>query len=341
MQTRELQHLLYLLTPHQFGKIQNNLSHTGGMIVHYGLIDLGSNTVRLVIYKFDQNKYVKVFDEKSYLGILNFIENNHLTIHGVEKLKSILKYMYGHIQLVGCIKHWCFATASLRNLNNLEEVLQNIKQDIGLTILPITGEEEAYYDYISFKNSLLATSFIGCDIGGGSAQIVECRDKELIAGTSLPIGSLRMYKDYVEGFFPTKDEKQKIAAYIEEHLALYNFVSDNSHNTLYAIGGTARGVAKLHREMSKSDNSIHGYVLTLEDLKTLQKVIANFGVHGAKIISKVLPERMVTIIPGMIVLQTLAKKMNVERIVVLKKGIREGFLIDKLMGGEYDERKKI
>ena len=309
--------------------------------MHYGLIDLGSNTVRLVIYKFNQNRYIKVFDEKSYLGILNFIENNHLTLDGIEKLKSILKYMYGHIKLVGCINYWCFATASLRNLDNLEEVLQNVRQDVGLVILPLSGEEEAYYDYISLKNSLLATSFIGCDIGGGSAQIVKCTDKELITSTSLPIGSLRMYKDYVEGFFPDKDEKQKITAYIEKHLDLYKFISNNSHTTLYAMGGTARGVAKLHQEMSKSNNSIHGYTLTLEDLKTMQKVISNLGVHGAKIISKVLPERMLTIIPGMIVLQTLAKKMNVSQIVVLKKGIREGFLIEKLMGGEYDERKKI
>ncbi|WP_070000920.1 Ppx/GppA phosphatase family protein [Cellulosilyticum sp. I15G10I2] len=309
--------------------------------MHYGLIDLGSNTVRLVIYKFNQNKYVKVFDEKTYLGILNYIEKNQLTSQGIEKLKRILIYMYGHIQLMGCNNYWCFATASLRNIDNLEAVVELIKQKAGLTILPITGTEEAYYDYVSLKNSLLATSFIGCDIGGGSAQIIECKDKNLIASTSLPIGSLRMYKDHVEGFFPNTDESQKITTCVEKHLDAHSFISNNSHKTLYAIGGTARATAKLHRELSKNNNTLHGYVLTPQDLDMMQQTIDHLGIQGAKVINKVLPERLLTIIPGMIVLQTLVNKMNIQQIVILKKGIREGFLIEKLMDGDYNERKKI
>lgn len=309
--------------------------------MYCSVIDIGSNTIRMVVYNVKENKYLKVFDEKNALGILNYIENGRLTEDGIQSLIDILNNMHENILLMNCSTCWCFSTASLRNISNTQEVISRVNEETSIEVHPLTGKQEAEYDFISLKSVIKNTHFIGCDLGGGSLQIVQCNDQKLENSSSLAIGSLRMYRDFVEGFFPTEKECETIKAYVIDQLKPYKFIKKHNEDTLYIMGGTARAIVKLYRALINSDQAIHGSVLTIEQLEIMKNTISNLGIEGVKVISKVLPERVLTIIPGLIVILTLAKQMNVNCVVIAKKSIRDGVVIKHMMKGDYNDKRKI
>lgn len=310
-------------------------------ILYYAVIDLGSNTVRLVVYSIKNNKFSRVIDEKSALGILNYIEDDFLTEDGILELIQVLSNMYKSITLMQCEHYWCFATASLRNTRNLKEVVARVLDATHVHILPISGADEAFYDFISLKSMITSPDFVGCDLGGGSLQIISCKNQKLADFTSLPLGSLRMYRNYIHDFFPTPQEVQAMTDYIHSCLEPYPFITTHHQKSLYVMGGTARAVVKLYRALTHTKKAIHGYTLSLSELDTLKNIIEKLGLDGIKIINQILSDRTFTVIPGLIVIYTLAQKMNVENIIVAKASVREGFLIKHTMNGDYHDKRKI
>ncbi len=297
------------------------------------LIDIGSNTVRLVIYNIVGSKYERKFDSKKYLGLLNYINNNKLSEEGFGKLKATLKNMVEQINLIGCDSTFCFATAAMRKVEDIDDVIEKLYYQTSIKINLISGEQEAFYDYLSISASVNEPSYIGCDIGGGSGQIIKVDEEKYIGGISIPIGSLEVYKRLVNDFLPTQIECQNISRYVNEYLKNINFI-ECKYKTLYVIGGTARAVAKLHREMMSSTTKINGYNLTVNELEDMERRIVVAKGKMALTISKVAPERLLTILPGMIVIKEIAKWIGADKVQIIKKGIREGVLIDEVLKGE-------
>lgn len=297
-----------------------------------GLVDIGSNTIRIVVYDIDEsNKYKEVLNERYFAGLVEHVDNNKIDEEGICKLIGVLSGIKELCALVGCNDIRLFATASLRGVENIALVLNRVKEDTNFDIDVISGEEEVYYDYKGIINSGLDNKGVGIDLGGGSCQIFVYDEAGIKASDSFRIGCLVMYKNYVKGLLPTKKEIKKIEEYVKEELKTNKALKNVGYDTLYAMGGSVRATAKLHRALVGGDDEISKYQLKLKQLEEIIETIYNMDISGVRLICHIIPERVYTIMPAMITLRTICKYLGVNKIKIASNSVREGYLCERVL----------
>lgn len=299
----------------------------------YAIIDIGSNTIRLSVYKEKDGVIHNLFNEKEGASLRSYIKNGKLNEKGVERLMDTLrnfKHLIDNFDDIDVVLP--FATATIRDSSNRSEILKKVKDEIGFDIEILSGEEESKFAFIGANSSLEIQKGVLTDIGGGSSEIVIIEQGKVIKSTSLDIGSLSAFNDNVEYLFPTKDDRKAIEKAIEDELVERNFYQEN-HETLCGVGGSARASLKLYNEYYDIDKDNFSM-----DRKKLRDMIKDLIDHENKelldLILSVKADRVHTLIPGMIILNKIAKYFKADVINISQTGVREGYVYDKVLGKE-------
>ena len=298
--------------------------------MNYAIIDLGSNSVRLCIYGYENNKFDKVFNQKEIVGLAEYVSNDALDIVGVKKacvimnnFKEIaLKFtMLSDIHLV--------ATASLRNITNKDEAVKLIIEETGLTPDVLEGETEAALGFAGASQYVNCDNGVMIDIGGASTEIVLFRDYRVVNLVSLPIGCLNLAVKYVSEIIPTKSEMKKIAAAISDQFSKIDWETDADYPLMIGVGGTLRAALKLSRsvfDLPEEQNSIE-----TRYIKKITKLLMDNKNDIYHTTYKTIPERLMTILPGLAILRFAIKKFECKTIMVSGYGVREGYLMDRVL----------
>lgn len=289
----------------------------------YAVIDIGSNTIRLVIYKIENNQIKALLNKKSPAGLAGYVNKNRcLKKSGIRKAVSVLREFREILDHMTIREVFPFATASLRNINNAPEVLDAIKKECGFDVRILSGEEEAVFDYYGALQAMEMDCGLLCDIGGGSTEIVTYRDHAIHTAVSLPIGSLNLYQNFVKSILPRKKELEALRQHVRKALEslpdLKYPVTD-----LCAIGGSARAALQMVRSAAREEDSLAYPPQRLEDFLT-EAVEA--PEEFARRLLKAAPERIHTFLPGAAVLLTVAEYYQIKRILTVPYGVREGYL---------------
>lgn len=293
----------------------------------YGVIDIGSNTIRLSIYRKTDKSFKLMLNKKSMAGLAGYVDKRgNLSQKGIKKAVQVLKNFNQILHNIDVQNVFVFATASLRNIENTKEAIAIINEQTGFDIDLVSGEQEAIYDFTGATHLLDLQDGIMIDVGGGSTELVFYKDKQIKRAFSMPIGSLNLYTKHVRDILPTDDEIAEIKETIKTELKRLH-MEENSQ-IICGVGGTVRGALRLNNEINNipPDNRII-------EVKNLQNMLGKFSADRAysiKKIIKIVPDRIHTIIPGMTILETVAKKYGSEKIIVSEYGIREGYLYTKL-----------
>jgi len=298
-----------------------------------GVVDIGSNTVRIVVYKIDEDgkKAEEKVNERQFVGVIEYVERDVLTYEGIVKLTEALRAVKELAEAIKCDDVFWFATASLRNLKNERDIVFKIKNELDIDIDIISAEEEVFFDYIGMKTYIKEKDGMGLDLGGGSGQMFSFSRDGIVNSDSFKIGSLITYKNFVSGLLPKKKEIKKIKEYVKGELLKNKAFKGVGYEKLYAIGGTARAGAKLHRALIGGEGNISDYQLTVLQIDEIIKTIYKMDVKGISFICHIIPERVYTIIPGLIVLRTICKYIGTEKIQTIKGSVREGYLWERIL----------
>ncbi len=276
-----------------------------------GIIDIGSNTVRLVIY----DKRHRVSNTGLASEILSDTYDGILSPEGIEKLCRMISFLK---EKAGDIEVFAFATFAFRILKNREDVKREIFERTGVEIDILSGEDEAKYDFYGLKGSISKKeSGIGVDLGGGSAQIFEFSEGELVFSGSYPIGCKKIKNKFVKHKFPDKEERKKIEEYVEKELSKIDF----KYKKVYMMGGTAKTAAKLYSFLNGVENidilkadRIEGLIRFIEE--TPENVMKN-----------VLRNRYDNIVVGIVIMKKIADICGANQIHIKKCGVRDGYLM--------------
>lgn len=297
--------------------------------MYTGIVDIGSNTIRLIIYNIDKAKNIeKIFSYKETAGLAGYVEKGLLNPNGIAILNRILTQIKKITDDLSIPKVWYFATASLRNIDNSDAVLKIIHDELGIDIDIISNEDEGYLSYYAMKSllndKLNSENGIIADIGGGSSEIVIFKGNRIIENTSLPIGSLNLHSKFVKGIMPDKKEIKAIKDEINAHLSKID--NNDTFSELIGVGGTFR----LIPELLANDNK----VFTAHQLDNLIDCGKTDRNDLAKLILKTKPERIHTALPGMMIAKEIMKKWNVSKVLTDRVSVRDGYLLKKINGGK-------
>lgn len=284
-----------------------------------GIIDFGTNTIRLDIFEVDGENYCIIFDNAIFSRVIENTVGNSLSQDGIEYVIQAIEEQQAACRHFRCDKIECFSTASLRDIDNADSVIEQVAFRSGINIKRISGDEEASYDYRALKKASHCESGVGCDLGGGSLQVFTFDKNGPTKSRSFALGSSRMAKEYVSDAIPTAEEAAAIANRVKCELSAAGFAP--AGGKLLAMGGTAKAIKYLYGFTTKKNGAI-----STAELSAMLKVICEQPEETVDLLSDIVPKRAHTLAPGLAVLTALAEYMGCSEMEVYSVGVREGFL---------------
>lgn len=292
-----------------------------------GIIDIGSNTVRMNVYQVNNNEYEVLFSSKEMAGLAAQIESGLLMEKGYQNLIRILKRFKETIDSLQIKEVYAFATASLRLIRNQQTVLGRIESETGFTVDLIDGEEEGRLGVLGALSNLPVKKAVLMDLGGGSCELVPFDQGQILSSVSYPIGSLSLYKNYVSGLLPTLDEQKSIKKFVKKQIDVGHIVEEKFVSVI-GVGGTMRALLKLNAYLL---NDYKSSQLTLQSLKAMLKTLNENHREAQDIILKTIPDRIHTIMPGLCAIIAIMQAMGTVEILVSNNGVREGYLMKHVL----------
>ena len=255
---------------------------------------------------------------------MSYKKNGKLSKKGIKVLVSTVKKFKKHLKELEVDKTYYFATACLRNVDNTEEVLDIVKNETGITRHVLTSEEEAILTFDALKGKDLdRDEGVLIDVGGGSSEITVFENNTPLDDVSLPVGSLLMYEEYVSLMFPNEEEKEAIHQRVVEEIEKSG-IEKYDQEIMFGVGGTVRVINKMLIHLNLKDETsplipIHLLDTLLDELKTNTK-------EDFDKVLQVKAERIHTLIPGLIIIKTIAEYFEVEYLHIIHHSLKEGVL---------------
>jgi len=300
----------------------------------YTIIDLGSNSVSLSIYGYEKGKFDKIFNQKEIVGLAEYVSNDALDIIGIKKACVILNvFKETALKFTTLSDIHLVATAALRNITNRDEAVKLIIEETGLTPDVLEGETEAALGFVGASQYVNCENGIMIDIGGASTELVLFRNYKIVSLISLPIGCLNLATKYVNEIIPKKSEMKQITEAISNQFSKINWETD-TEPLIIGVGGTIRAALKLSRnifDLPQEQNSIE-----TRYIKKITKLLIDNKKDIYHTAYKTIPERLMTILPGPAILRYAIKKFECKTLTVSEYGIREGYLLDRVLK-KHDE----
>ena len=296
-----------------------------------GIIDLGSNSVRLVIVHIYKNKsHNLMYTQKSSLRLGQRInKNGELMADAVTDIIDAIEKFHHMCKLFNTSKILGVATAAIREAKNGDKIVSRIKEKTGLDINIISGESEANYGYLGVINTIAENNAILFDLGGGSLELVLIRDRQAENLLSLNIGTITMTEKFQTADQMSSRAFRELTSHTEQALKKALPWLNNSKLPIIGIGGTVRNIAKIYqRRINYGYSKLHNYRLTNEQFAEVFNMLRNTNCEQRKKIPGLSGERADIIMAGVTVINTLLNVTKSKDFIISGCGVREGLFYD-------------
>lgn len=294
------------------------------------VIDIGSNSVRLVVYEGLTRAPIPIFNEKVLAGLgRNVHSSGNLPENGVKEALAALKRFKVLCQTmqVGSVK--VLATAAVRDAQNGKDFLQKATEILGdVHIELISGEREARLSAMGVLSGFPQADGIVGDMGGGSLELIDLSTKNNTIkfgdSISLRLGGLALQDS-------SGNSLKKAKAIIKDEINSIKQLDNGLGRKFYAVGGTWRALAKLHmRQTSYPLNVMHGYSISSKEMLEFCRMVQRVSTDSISGISSIASARRPLLIYGALLMENIVVKSRVKRIVLSAFGVREGLLYEAI-----------
>ncbi|WP_372632291.1 Ppx/GppA family phosphatase [Cohnella sp.] len=297
-----------------------------------GIIDIGSNTVRLSVYQISGNGAYRVVDQGRWSARLSqrMAADGTLPAEAANELAEVLRHYVRICAKHGAERIRAVATAAIRQAVNREDVIARLRSASGLDIEILSGEEEARIGSVAMLNSLPLDDGFVVDIGGGSTEITLLRNREVVSAVSFPIGCVNVSARYGLGEGPvTPETMNEIFADTKRLLEGAAWIAKHPGLPLIGLGGTVRALAKLRqRESGYPFPHLHGYEMSEADVSGTLEDLARITVPQRRKRPGLSKDRGDVIVPGLAVLLGVMKHTRASALAVCGTGLRDGLFYE-------------
>jgi exopolyphosphatase/guanosine-5'-triphosphate,3'-diphosphate pyrophosphatase len=294
------------------------------------VIDIGSNSVRLVVYEQMARSLVSVFNEKTLCGLGREVQSTGLLApDAVDKALTSLKRFHAlcKIQRVGRI--FAIATAACRDASNGADFIARAERICGVPIEILSGPREAKLSALGVVSGIHRPDGIVGDLGGGSLELIDVRGHQVRGGVTLPLGSLAL-QDLAH------KSLKRAERIVKNELSEVPRLRAGRGRTFYAVGGTWRALARIHIVQSGYPIKVmHGYSIPAQDaLDFAQRLRRLAAANMLANIEAVADARRPLLTYAALVLEHVIHEAKPKTITFSTFGVREGLLYSMLPESE-------
>jgi len=296
----------------------------------YGVIDIGSNSVRLVVYDQLGRAPLPRFNEKSLCRLgEGLAQTGAIAAEGFRRTVEAVRRFRAIAEAMGVSRLDATATEAMRRASNGPALMEAIRAGAGVDVRILSGAEEAHFATLGVISGFFRPVGLIGDMGGGSLEICEALDDRPGENSvSLPLGALPVETLLGEG---VRQAKRRIDDMLQENLP-----TPARHAVFYAVGGGWRSLAKALMAARKSPvQVVHGYRVASQEARTFAKKLLDLPPAKLAALPGVASRRARTLPAAAIVLDRVLKHLQAKEVVFSALGLREGWLYAQL---EHDER---
>lgn len=250
------------------------------------------------------------------------------TIRELSRIKSELETMEVR-------EFRCVGTEALRVAANAKIFIRRVREEAGLTVIILTGEEEARLVYAGAMDNLIVPTKgnVLADVGGGSTEIITISGEEEPRFVSLPLGCVRLKEQFSPATEPGRSRLKRMMEYCRSVLRerypipSWEAIQEVEEHTLIGLGGTFTTLAAIHLRLSTYDGErVHGLILSGEEIGRIGERLPRQPLGKRKNIPGLEPSRADIIIPGMIIVQSIMNHLGLDCVTISDRGILFGIL---------------
>jgi exopolyphosphatase/guanosine-5'-triphosphate,3'-diphosphate pyrophosphatase len=307
-----------------------------------GFVDLGTNSVRLLVVRVKPNhSYTVLTDQKEVvrLGEREFVQGS-LYPAAMERALLVCRHFVEVARNYGANEIVAVATSALREASNQSAFVRRLRREADLDVHVISGIEEARLIYLGVSSNMDLGNRVALfvDIGGGSTELAVGDQQRYRYLESLQLGAIRL----TALFLP--DEKGPISAQqyaqLQWHVrntAVYGVQQVRSHQVQLAVGssGTIENLAQVAARALAKSNAAREDVLRFDLLQKTSSLLRSLSLEERRAVPGINPERADIIIAGAAILETLMQELDLAEVQVSRRGLRDGLLFDYLARSEH------
>ncbi|WP_024623963.1 Ppx/GppA family phosphatase [Lactiplantibacillus fabifermentans] len=298
------------------------------------IVDLGSNSARMAVNRLHANgtateiKRVKEDTRLSEgMGTAHVLQPAAIerTIKALQNFRKLYERM-PNTDVIG------ITTAAVRMAKNQKEFLARVHNEVGLDLKVLSGDDEAYYDYLGVANSLVINDCLILDTGGASCELILVkggREQQLI---SVPFGAVTLSEQFELDDVVPSANLFRAQMFLRNRLADIWWLSEALHYPIILLGGANRTLARVNRRRQQKlkVEDIHGYRLKTETVFHTFLDFLTRSRQGRQDISGMEYDRADIIVGGMLPLVTLLQMLDSDRVIFSESGVREGIISEHL-----------
>jgi exopolyphosphatase/guanosine-5'-triphosphate,3'-diphosphate pyrophosphatase len=290
-----------------------------------GIIDIGSNSVRLVVYQGLTRVPAALFNEKVMAGLgRGLAANGKLGSGSMDTAIAALARFATLADAMGVKTLRTVATAAVREASNAETFLNRVTAETGLQIEIIDGETEARGAAHGVIAGIPDADGVVGDLGGGSLELIRVGAGEVLDRISLPIGSLRL--DAVR-----KRDRRALAPFIRKSLDKVGWAAKGRGLPFYMVGGSWRALAQVHIHQTGHPLPIvHQYQMPREAPASLVRSLSQIDLSTLRQVPNISTSRLASLPGAAMLLAATVKKLGSSTVIASGFGLREGLLFGQL-----------
>jgi exopolyphosphatase / guanosine-5'-triphosphate,3'-diphosphate pyrophosphatase len=299
----------------------------------FAFIDIGTNTILCLIAELKIDGSFDVLDDLAEITRLGqgVHQTGRVSPEGEERSLKVLQRYLERCKRLNVEEIMAVGTSALRDARNSAEVRARFKEQLGLDVRVISGDEEAAYSFLAVQKGLPLNGreLLVVDVGGGSTEFIRGNAAGVVEAISINIGSVRLTEQFFRSDPVQTEECEKMVVAIEKELTRLpnQWLKDNSILTLVGIAGTFTTLSAVEKKLlCYTHGEVHGSRLTLTEVRRQVALFQGKTIVERKAISGLEPKRADVILAGACLIERIMTLFHSERVIVSDQGVRYGLL---------------
>ena len=288
------------------------------------VIDIGSNSIRLVVFDRPARSLLQIFNEKVMCGLGRGLDKTgRLNADGVASALENLPRFAAVADAMGARKPFAFATAAVREAADGPEFLDRIRSCAGIEVRVLSGDEEARLSAVGVASAIPEADGVVGDLGGGSLELVSLQGMQMGQHGTLPLGAFRLMRE--------EEDSEELVTLIDARLDELPWLNRLKGRSFYPVGGTWRTFARIH--MRRADyplHVIHHYTIDGRTAAETAALLARLGRKSLARLTGTSKRRLEALPYGALVLGRLLNRLAPRQVVFSAYGVREGIAFESL-----------
>lgn len=298
-----------------------------------GIIDLGSNSIRLVLVRVGEKGNFKIVNDYKVSVRLEegMGDKGGMEQERVERALEALSTFKDICDAVEAEEIIATGTEALRRASNRDELLERARRECGIEIRVLSGEEEAWYGYFGVAHSMKPEHALLMDIGGGSTELTLVENGEMKASTSLHVGTINLTSRF--GLQGRLDPQQTSALekYLAKSFAGVPWLRNLTCPVLIGIGGSSRTLAKIDRKRKSYPLDLHhNYEMSVDDVTAIYRNMLPMSLEQRRKIKGLSRDRADLLTGAVASMAVLMDYCSIPTLRVSANGLREGIIYEYL-----------